>query len=197
MNDPQPNLFQSLQQSAQQHGLLFFYKGIFSSEVVKAATESFRGTLSERNAAPALQRRIFSTFVEMTQNVLHYAAPEVIDGEEHIVGMIAVGAEGNRFWVLCGNRVKSEHVPRLIEKLNAVRNMSSEQIRAAYKDQLRNDQHSQEDEISKGAGLGLLTIARDSATPIEYSLETHHASSQDSTLFELRSTIEISPAPRV
>lgn len=45
--------------------------------------------------------------------------------------------------------------------------MSQEEIKQAYRAQLRNEE---QDGVSKGAGLGALTIARDASPPIDYSI---------------------------
>lgn len=65
--------------------------------------------------------------------------------------------------------MKIEDVPRLHERLQPLRRMSLDEIKSAYRAQLRNEEHA-DDATSKGAGLGFLTVARDATEPIEYSI---------------------------
>ena len=58
------------------------------------------------------------------------------------------------------------------DRLDAVRAMSHPEIKAAYKAQLHNTDHSASDDISRGAGLGWLTIARDASAPLQYHIAT-------------------------
>jgi hypothetical protein len=76
---------------------------------------------------------------------------------------VAHGADG--FEVMCGNFMDSAQVPRVRQRLEAVKGMEHEHVRRAYREQLASDQ---EDPDSKGAGLGLLTMAASAKAPIEY-----------------------------
>ena len=57
--------------------------------------------------------------------------------------------------------------PHACDRLNALQSMSQEEIKAAYKTQLR----SENEAGSKGAGLGFLTVARDASEPIEFHFD--------------------------
>ena len=60
----------------------------------------------------------------------------------------------------CGNIIKSEDkVKSLREKLVNLKNMSEDDLKAFYKQKLR----SETEEGSKGAGVGLIEIARKSS----------------------------------
>ena len=57
----------------------------------------------------SVAKRVFSIFVEQAQNVIRYSAdrasPAEADRPRLRGGMIVVGAEGGRFFVVCGNEV--------------------------------------------------------------------------------------------
>lgn len=171
--------------------VLFFYSGEFSAPVISAAADSLRGRLAEGDAAGPTRRRLFSTFVEMAQNVLHYAA-DLPSGDGHAParrGAIGVGRDaGGRHWIACSNAVDAALVPRLTEKLDAVRSMSLEDIKRCYKAQLHNTEHENTDTVSRGAGLGLLTIARDCAE-LDYSFAPVPGAAQPTVLFHVKALI--------
>ena len=189
-----PAEFAQLRAQAEHNGLLLYYAGTFNPNVIQAAADTLKSRLASEDGSSSAKRKLFSTFIEMAQNVLHYAAPlpAADTGPRQALsapvpqGAIGVGridalacaqeagAEPApaRFWIACSNAVRREHVPRLAAKLDAVRAMSHPEIKAAYKAQLHNTDHSASDDISRGAGLGWLTIARDASAPLQYHIAT-------------------------
>lgn len=189
-----PAEFAQLRAQAEHNGLLLYYAGTFNPHVIQAAADTLKSRLASEDGSSSAKRKLFSTFIEMAQNVLHYAAPlpAADTGPRQALsapvpqGAIGVGridalacaqeagAEPApaRFWIACSNAVRREHVPRLAAKLDAVRAMSHPEIKAAYKAQLHNTDHSASDDISRGAGLGWLTIARDASAPLQYHIAT-------------------------
>jgi Family of unknown function (DUF6272) len=176
--------FELFQTQANASGVLFYHSGEFNEAVVAAAAQSLRHRMEESGATGPVKRKLFSTFVEMAQNIVHYAAMppggEAVQGKE---GTVAVGRSAGDYWVICVNRVDTAHIARLSEKLEAVRCMSLEDIRKTYREQLHNTQHVNTDAISKGAGLGWLTIARDAKQPLEYSFASDPASNGAGAFF--------------
>ncbi|OIQ90691.1 hypothetical protein GALL_274210 [mine drainage metagenome] len=164
-------IFKSFRGVADQSGVLFYYTGSFSQSIVAAIGDTLKQRLEGVGASNGARRKVFSSFIEMAQNILHYSAelPNHEDGVPLKQGALAVGREGEKFFVVCGNPVRAEDVPRLQEKLEPLRRMSLDEIKSAYRARLRNDAH-EADTISKGAGLGFLTVARDATEPIEYSI---------------------------
>jgi hypothetical protein len=189
-----PSEFAHLRAQAEHNGLLLYYAGTFNPNVIQAAADTLKCRLASEDGSSSAKRKLFSTFIEMAQNVLHYAAPLPASdagasqalGEPVAQGAIGVGRidapagapdtgadqAQARFWIACSNAVRREHVPRLAAKLDAVRAMSHPEIKAAYKAQLHNTDHSACDDISRGAGLGWLTIARDASAPLQYHIAT-------------------------
>lgn len=179
------NTFEAFQAQAEATGVIFYHSGEFSSAIIAAAAASLKQRMEEIGASGPAKRKLFSTFVEMAQNIHHYAAsppnsePQSAHGKP---GTIGIGKRGDDYWVVCVNRVEAAHIARLSEKLDTVRAMSLEEIRMSYRTQLHNTEHASTDTLSKGAGLGWLTIARDSKQPLEYSF-TSEPESQDKTAF--------------
>lgn len=148
-------------------GILFYYTGEFSQNVIGAMSDALKEQLDAASVSGPARRKVFSTFVEMAQNIMHYANEEAGGGLK--LGALAVGRNADKFYVMCGNPVRLGHVERLRAKLEPLRTMSLEEIKAAYREQLRNEEHAR-DTVSRGAGLGFLTVARESSEPIEYQI---------------------------
>jgi hypothetical protein len=178
-------------------GVILYFTGEFSPAIATALADSLRRRLERHGLAAPMRRRLFSTFVEMTQNILLYAAPspaplladeepdgsldglaapqglEAVTpgpGEIRRRGAVALGQTDDEVWVVCANLVPAERVDRLRGKLEALRGLDAAALREAYRRQLANDDHEATDLVSKGAGLGLVTIARACTSPLEWQL---------------------------
>lgn len=176
--------FSDFCRQANQDGVLFYYTGDFSQNVVAAMTDTLKQRMDSAGIDGPQRRRIFSTFVEMAQNVMHYA-DDVGLGK---TGILGVGRDRNdRYYVVCGNPVRAEHVERIRSKVEPLRSMTLDEIKRAYREQLRNEAH-ENDAISRGAGLGFLTVAREASEPIEYQI-VYRSDGQPHAEFYLRATL--------
>jgi hypothetical protein len=163
--------------------VLYRFDGDLSATPVTQLADEVRLRLAE---APAKVRsRLFSNFVEMTQNVIHYAEADPRPGGPRRHGAIALGRDSKGYWVSCTNRVGQDHALRLRQRLEAIRQMSPEDITAAYRRKLNDDGHRKADPMSRGAGLGLLSIARNSSHPLSYDLD----GDRGSFTFSIRATL--------
>lgn len=185
----QLDVFNAFRDCALREGVQFYFNGYLSHNVIGAMGDTLRHRLEAQGTKGTVTRRVFSTFVEMAQNILNYASDaESVAGDRRMSqGAVAIGQLGDHFYIICGNHIERAHVERVSEKLEAIRAMSVDEIKQAYKQQLRNEEHEQ-DPISKGAGLGFLTVARDSSAPIEYCFVEEDAG-QDQVGFYLKATI--------
>lgn len=164
--------------------VLFYYNGALNQNAVAAIGDVLKQRLYEQGASGAVARKVFSTFIEMAQNILHYSDdPQSADEAKY--GALAVSCEAGRFAVMCGNRVAAAGVARVREKLEAVRAMSPAEVKEAYRRQLRAETEAQ----SKGAGLGFLTMARDASAPIEFVFADLPGDAADGRFLFLRAVI--------
>ena len=117
---------------------------------------------------------------------MHYA--DAATGASAKFGALAIGRNGdNKYWVVSGNPVRIEHVERIKGKVEPLRSMTLDEIKAAYREQLRNEDHNK-DAVSRGAGLGFLTVAREASEPIEYQI-VYRSAQSDYAEFYLRAAI--------
>lgn len=166
--------FEIFQTQARAADIVFYYTGEFNGPIISAAAESLKTRMQATGSSGPATRKLFSTFVEMAQNIHHYAAgaPDLVGSNLSGSGTISVIKGVDDYWVVCVNRVETSQIPRITEKLDSVRSMSLDEIKKAYKEQLKNEAHETENKESKGAGLGWLTVARDSKQPLEYSFSS-------------------------
>lgn len=160
--------FSDFYEVARKRHIIFFYVGYFSQHVVAAISETIKARLDTAGAAGPTRRRIFSSFVEMSQNIMHYSS-DTLTPHEHSDnqmrrGSFCIGMKGDSFFLLCANPVDSANVERIRSRLEPLHTMSMDEIKSAYKKALREETPAD----SKGAGLGFLTMARDASEPLEF-----------------------------
>ncbi|AQH04807.1 hypothetical protein A9R05_38745 (plasmid) [Burkholderia sp. KK1] len=173
---------------AQRRNVLFYHKGYFSNNIVAAMGEVVKLQLEVAGVSGPTRRKLFSSFVELSQNIVHYSSNALQpggDGSGAIrEGAVCISKDGERHVMLCVNPMATSEVESLRNKLEPLRNMSLEEIRQAYKHSLRADAP----EDSKGAGLGFLTMARDASAPLEFAFHPR-ADEPATTLFCLMAII--------
>ena len=81
--------------------------------------------------------------------------------------MVTIGTEGGRFFIVCANVVLAADEPKLRERLERLQKMDKDEIKAYYKEQLR----EAPEEESRGATIGLIEIARRASEPIEFDFD--------------------------
>src|SRR5215475_4611791 len=115
--------------SVAKRNIIFYYFGYFSQHIEQA------------EAAAGTRRKIFSSFVEMAQNITHYSVdsltPEPLRDNQLRQGSVCIGFEDKRYYLLSANPVAPESVEALRAKLEPLRSMTLEDIKKAYRDTLR------------------------------------------------------------
>jgi hypothetical protein len=170
-------------------GVVFYHSGHLDEGTIASIGALLRRRLHEEGANGAQSRKVFTTFMEMAQNILHYAA---LHGEEEgkvlpgKFGALCVAHSAAGFEVMCGNYIMSDQVPRVRGRLEAVQAMDAEHVRLAYRSKLASED---EDPDSKGAGLGLLTMAASSKAPIEFLFNPDPPPQGGSTFLFLKAII--------
>ncbi len=184
----QIDLFNAFRNTADFNGVLFYYNGALSQNAIATMGDALKQRLESQDTCGPKARKLFSTFIEMVQNALHYS-PDAPDSSGEKLGAVAVGRRDDKFYIVCGNLIEKQHAMRIREKIEPLRAMTLDEIKKAYREQLKNNNHAEDNAASKGAGLGFLTVARDSTEPIEYLLVDTPETGNDLAYFYLKATI--------
>ena len=156
-------------QQAKGKNIIFYYCGPVAHASIEGVAQTLRKNLQYEEAGNLTAQSVFSVFIEQMQNILNYSAERIPNSEavdnELRVGVVVIGHEKNGYFILCGNKVCKEDIADLTDKLELIRGMNKEELKALYKERRRMDPAPN----SKGAGLGLIEMARKGTEPIEYS----------------------------
>ncbi len=153
--------------------ILFCYSGPIDQSSIEGVGNTLRRKLEIDEAGLTTSISVFSIFIEQVQNVLNYSSEKLGDSEEIEnklrIGIVVIGHEENgEYYIYCGNQVYNEDVNKITNNIESVRNLNKEELKVLYKERRRLEPGPG----SKGAGLGLIEMARKSAQPFNYSFVT-------------------------
>lgn len=159
------------QRNMTRRGIIFSFTGYISEGILKALGHALRQKIRLESTDTKTVNRVFSVFVEQVQNVIRYSAERIEHDAEPPVelssGMITVGSENGRFFVICGNVIGRKDADTLAVRLRELAGMDSDELRRFYKEKLREPP----DEGSKGGSIGLIEIARRASEPIQFDFQ--------------------------
>jgi hypothetical protein len=150
---------------------IFSYSGAVSAGIIGATGESLRARLAALNVDSHCARKVFSSFVELAYNIIHHGEPEGARDVKIVrCGSIAVWEVARRYHLRSSSLIAAVNAPPIAQRLAMLRDLTPDQIRFEFRLRLTNLQYASDASPSGGAGLGLLTIARNAAEPIDFEL---------------------------
>lgn len=157
-----------IREDLQGKGVIFAFSGYVSETVLFALGEALKHKLEAEATDSNITKKVFSVFVEQVQNIIRYSA-ERIDTPEHSsaadlsAGLVMVGNEFGRFFVVCGNIMPQSEERPLRHRLQHLATLDKESLREYYRQQLREPEGS-----AKGGNIGLIEIARRASEPLQF-----------------------------
>ncbi|WP_247895442.1 SiaB family protein kinase [Azospirillum brasilense] len=160
--------YAGIKRDLDEKGIIFSFSGYLSEGILYSLGEALREKMTLEETDGPTVRRVFAVFVEQMQNIIRYSAEKVTGAREKPVelsaGMVTIGMEGGKVFIVCGNTVYNADVPRLRERLEYLKGLDKDAIKTYYREQLR----EAPEEGARGANIGLIEIARRASEPIEY-----------------------------
>lgn len=178
-----PTSLMSLKDLFSAQKIILCFNGPISRNIIGELGSAIKEHI-ESNHAPELEvMDVFSVYIEMTQNIRNYASAKGFSDVESTATVMIAAAEPGHYAVCAGNLVETEDGNTLVDRIRTLADLDKAELKALYKQQLRQP-HS--DVKGRGAGLGLIEIARRSSQPMEASL---HPLECGRAFFSLRAII--------
>jgi hypothetical protein len=156
-------------QDAKSKNVIFYYCGPIAHASIEGVAQTLRKNLEYEEAGNLTSQSVFSVFIEQMQNILNYSAERLANTETVEnglrVGVVVIGHVQNGYYILCGNKVYNSDIAVLTQKIESVCHLNKEELKVLYKERRRMEPAAG----SKGAGLGLIEMARRGSEPMEYS----------------------------
>lgn len=157
----------SIREQFNQNQILLCFNGPISRSLIEEIGKALKNHLQAEQALPAAAMDVFGVYIELTQNIRHYAARMAYSEAEGSATVVVARSDDGRYQVLAGNLVELDDGRALCHRIEELAGMDKAELKAAYKTQLRQPRDGNE---SSGAGLGLLDVARKSSRPMTAKL---------------------------
>ncbi|MGM0411998.1 MAG: biofilm regulation protein kinase SiaB [Pseudomonadota bacterium] len=157
-----------LREYFQEQNILLCFNGPISRSLIEEIGNALKNYLEAEETAPDAVMDVFGVYVEMTQNIRHYATRQGYNDTESAATVVVARDEDGHYLVESGNLVEPADGEALLRRVEELAGMDSAELKAAFKSQLRTPR---EMAAATGAGLGLIDIARKSARPLAAQLE--------------------------
>ena len=153
------------------HNINVIYSGPIWAEGIEGIGAAIRNMAIFDELSLSVSQSIFSVFVEQMNNMLMYSSEkEAFDlGNKRAntpKGVFVLGTQDKSYFLQSGNVISGDNVEKVKVRLDFLNTLDKKQLREYYKEQIKAENPNSE---SKGAGLGLIEIARRATSPIEYS----------------------------
>ena len=157
----------SLRTHFNRNRILLCFNGPISRSLIEEIGNALKNYLQAENAQPTAAMDVFSIYIEMTQNIRHYAQSRGYGDLESAATVIVARDAEERYLVHAGNIVEAADGEALLARVDALASMDKAQLKATYKTQLRQPRDAA---ATTGAGLGLIDVARKSSLPLKGNL---------------------------
>jgi hypothetical protein len=150
------------------------YSGHIWASGVNSLAEMLLNRLVFDDMPFSTSQSIFSIFIEQINNMMMYSADKERKTDssgnqlEISRGIIILGVQDMTYFIQCGNMVSDKNAEILKARIDYLNTLDKKELRQFYKQQLNAENDNPE---SKGAGIGLIEIARRASGPIVYEFE--------------------------
>ncbi len=178
-----PTSLMSLKDFFSDEKILICFNGPISRNLIGEIGAALKERIESHHAPDLEVMDVFSVYIEMSQNIRNYACSRGFSDAESSATVVIAAAEPGHFAVCAGNLVEVADGKALVERVRTLAQCNKAELKALYKEQLRQPRSELK---GRGAGLGLIEIARRSSQPMEASLDPLET---DRAFFSLRAII--------
>ena len=149
------------------------YNGPLWEEGIISMADMLKSQMAQTNLPKKASKTVFSVFVEQVTNMLMYSVGREQYGQEADdkapTGMLVLGQKDNIFFIQTCNEIYKKNVDMVKNRIEYLNSLDKNELRQHNKERMRGENDNPD---SKGAGLGLIEIARRATSPIKYTFDS-------------------------
>lgn len=173
---------QQLKKSLEEYKVLICFSGRFSQGIVEQLCEFIKQQITEDEVTKYNPLKVISIFVEQAQNIINYNSENV--GHQSYdqfleSSIVTIGKTADGFFVTSGNVLDKRDFDPLVKKIEFLNSLGPAELKQHYKETMRRDDPGVS---GRGAGLGLIQMARTAKSPLEY---TNYSINDQLTYFQI------------
>lgn len=146
-----------------QENIVISFKGQLNYDKINELLEDLNHKLAKINYSTLCKKRIYSTSVELLENILRHTSIEI---NKHYPPQFSVFKTENYMVVESCNLVTMEQRKELEEKIEYINN-NNNRLKKIFAEKLKNSHISDEG----GAGLGVFIVGKNASRKISYSFQ--------------------------
>lgn len=155
------NVLIELEKKLKKYGIIISFTGAFTQGIIEEMGDALKAYLNEEKNTKGKVYKIFSIYIELTQNVKNYVYNLESEKEREKIltsGVVIIGESQDEYFISSGNLIRNEDVDPLESTIENIQSADDKEIKKLYKKRLRQDMRKD----AEGAGLGLIDMARKS-----------------------------------
>lgn len=155
--------FFEIKKTLEKDGIIFVFNGIINQDILIGIMKTLEKKLAHLNIEQNIMYDLFTIFVEQMQNITNYVSKNNDFDSEGVV-FIGYNNSNNNYFVVTGNLMNKAEMQKLKNKIDKANSLNKKELREYYKEMRRDSKNRH----SKGAGLGILEIAKRVSKALEY-----------------------------
>lgn len=163
--------------------ILICFNGPISRTLIGEIGIALKDHIESTQAHQSAAMDVFSVYIEMSQNIRHYAGRMEYDDLTAAATVVIAEAGDGHYAVSAGNLVERADGEILLRKIHQLSALDKVELKSLYKQQLRLPREAGQ---PSGAGLGLIEMARKSSEPLQATLDE---GPEGKVFFSLRAVI--------
>ena len=149
----------------EKNNLSIIYSGPLWDGGIEGIAEVLKKRMVFDELTLSASQAVFSVFVEQVNNMLMYSKDRDDATPDVPKGSFILGKEGKTYFLQSGNAMKKENEAFVRDRIDYLNTLDKKELRQYYKEMIKKENAGPE---SRGAGLGLIEIARRASSPIKY-----------------------------
>ena len=150
-----------LHDTMRKENILMVYKGDFSQDTIIPLLKMIEDNLNKQMEELNVKKKLYFILVEILQNISKHSLEQ--NGVREAIFMI--GKSGQKYTICSGNLVDTASAEKIKNKINQINSLNKEELKSLYKKTLKEGASTE-----KGAGLGIIDIARESSEKLVFDL---------------------------
>lgn len=148
--------------------ILICFNGPISRTLISEIGAALKDHIESTQSCQSAAMDVFSVYIEMSQNIRHYAGRRGYDDQQAAAIVIIAESDPGHYAVSAGNLVEPSDGQVLLGRVQEISQLDKLELKKLYKTQLRAPRSADQ---STGAGLGLIEMARKATQPLEARLD--------------------------
>ena len=161
----------SVQEEIKKDDIIISISGIISQKTIDSLLDDLTIKFESIEGGARICSKISYMAIEQLQNILKYSSNNININNNNILsqGNFTVGYSQNKqkYYVSSSNEIEKEDMEKMITKFEYINSLDNVELKKHYKSLLR----EATDKHDRGAGIGIVDMARKSSEKIEYKFK--------------------------